>query len=84
MIEEEKEKTDNAEDEDEDDDDDMNDDDDDDDDKGKGKVAPLVAVHREFNGSSAEYNRLAVPEGGYDEEEDCLNAEDEDYRQVGA
>jgi hypothetical protein len=23
-----------------------------------------------------------VPDGGYDEEEDCLNAEDESYRQV--
>jgi hypothetical protein len=25
---------------------------------------------------------MAVPEGGYDEDEDCVNAEDEEYRAV--
>ena len=98
MIEEEKEKADNGEDEDDEDDedgmidDDEDDDADDDDDMkaGSEKANPgigLVAVQRSAKGSSATYKRLAalaVPEGGYDEEEDCLNTEDEEYRQVRA
>ena len=94
MIEEEKEKADNEEEDEEDDEDEdgmLDDDDEDDEDikavgrktKASGSVAPLVATSRSADGSSVLYTRLAVPEGGYDEEEDCLNAEDEDYRQVG-
>jgi len=86
------------EDDEEEDDDGMIDDDDDDDDNNDDenmnadsgeKANPsvgLVAVQRSGKGSSATYKRLsalAVPEGGYDEEEDCLNTEDEEYRQVG-
>ena len=93
MIEEEKEKADNEEEDDEDEDGMLDDDDDDEDDedikavsrktKASGSVALLVATSRSADGSSVLYTRLAVPEGGYDEEEDCLNAEDEEYRQVG-
>ena len=81
---------DDGDDDDDDDDDDDADDDDDDMKADSEKANPgigLVAVQRSAKGSSATYKRLAalaVPEGGYDEEEDCLNTEDEEYRQVRA
>jgi hypothetical protein len=55
------------------------DDDDDDDEEGEGEGFD------ENDPIQAEKNRLKalyVPEGGYHEDEDCLNAEDEEYRQV--
>ena len=33
-------------------------------------------------GAAAYAKALYVPEGGYDEEEDCVNAEDESYREA--
>ena len=91
MIEEEKEKQDNAEDneddgeEDEDgmiDDDDEEEEDEDEDvmassKKAKAKAGKSVSPHE-----ATPLERMAVPEGGYDEEEDCRNVEDEEYRQV--
>ena len=91
MIEEEKEKQDNGDDEDEEDededgmiDDDDEEDDEDDDDvvmasskKTKAKAGKSLSPHE-----ATPLERMAVPEGGYDEEEDCRNVEDEEYRQV--
>ena len=59
-----------GEDEDEDEDFEM-DDDDDDDNNGGGGIPRGVG----------QYSELDVPEGGYGEDEDCVDAEDESYRQ---
>ena len=84
MIEEEKEKQDNGEEdeeeEEEEDEDGMIDDDDDEDvmaSSKKPKAGKSVSPHE-----ATPLERMAVPEGGYDEEEDCRNVEDEEYRQV--
>jgi hypothetical protein len=56
---------------DDDDDDDDEEDDDDDDDDGQSPT------------DVSKYSKaLYVPDGGYDEEEDCVNAEDEAYREA--
>ena len=59
--------------EDEDDEEGDDDDEDDDEDGQQGNVVSSSAAAVALEG-------LAVPEGGYDENEDCVNAEDEQYR----
>mmetsp|Transcript_23745 Transcript_23745/g.34001 ORF Transcript_23745/g.34001 Transcript_23745/m.34001 type:complete len:1123 (-) Transcript_23745:74-3442(-) len=58
-------------------DDDEEDDDDDDDDQAEASKGAKKKI------SGIDYAKaLHVPDGGYDEDEDCINAEDESYREA--
>ena len=54
--------------------------------KGKNNTKKMKAddedegVDNPLKGAKKSIKDLEVPEGGYGEDEDCLNAEDEDYR----
>ena len=58
---------------DDDDDDDDDGDDDDGDDNGDGETAHSKDL--------LKFGRYSIPDNGYDEDEDCINAEDEEYLQ---
>ena len=52
---------------------DDDDDDDDDGDNGDGETAHSKDL--------SKFGRYSIPDNGYDEDEDCINAEDEEYLQ---
>ena len=68
---------------DEDDDgDDIGSDDDDDEEEGEKGGGKGKKNAKEIIDSATRLAGLTVPEGGYGEEEDCVNADDEQYRSV--
>jgi hypothetical protein len=85
IIEEEARKEDDDDEEGEDDDDDDDNDDDDDDDNDDDNFDNDDNDFDDTDAKAAAIRRakaLHVPNGGYGEEEDCINAEDEAYREV--